>query len=65
MPDYVKMRTIKEREELVERLDILNTFVNSEEFKTLDADERYLLGYQCMLMRELHSVLNKRITKFV
>lgn len=50
--------------ELGERLDKLNTFINTSEiFKNLDADEKFLMQQQHIAMDRYYDMLNRRVKR--
>ena len=59
-----QQRVIKEREDLVKKLDSLIAFIETETFKDLEPEERYLLILQRDNMQGYACVLADRIFAF-
>jgi hypothetical protein len=61
MKDDVKARLTKERTELRERLEKLKGFIDTPEFYSLDAENRFLLCQQEEAMEQYEKILARRI----
>jgi hypothetical protein len=61
MKDDVKARLTKERTELRERLEKLKGFIDTPEFYSLDAENRFLLCQQEVAMEQYEKILARRI----
>lgn len=59
-----QQRVVQEKQELDERLSKLHSFLGSQVFNSLDADEQSRLRRQADLMNQLSIVLGERIAKF-
>lgn len=63
MEPYQK-RVVEERNELFDKLEKLNFFIDGEVFKTVDVQERNRLFRQAVAMVEYLDILDERITAF-
>ena len=64
MEDFVK-RMIAEKEELKERVDLLNKFMDTDIYKKLSDYERELLNNQLAAMEEYLRILSCRIGLYI
>jgi hypothetical protein len=62
MKEDVKARLIGERAELHERLEKLRGFIDTPEFYSLDAENRFLLCQQEEAMEQYENILTRRIS---
>lgn len=60
-----QQRVVNEKQELDKNLDKLTAFINSNNFTTVDQDERRRLVKQESIMREYSDVLAERIEAFI
>lgn len=58
-------RVIAESNDLRDKLNKLEAFINSDAFNDLDREDRQLLRRQCFYMDDYFEVLRKRIARFV
>jgi len=63
MEEYQE-RVVKEREELNEKLEKLNSFIEGKGFNDLKPEDRDLLQRQRAVMRRYVQILTKRINRF-
>ncbi|MGL4752521.1 MAG: crAss001_48 related protein [Aeromonadaceae bacterium] len=61
MQDWQK-RVIEERGELSDKLDKLGRYIDSDNFKSVDARNRHLLETQWKAMSDYLVILDKRIS---
>jgi hypothetical protein len=60
-----QLRVVVERDELKDKLDKLNAFINSDKFTELvETEEQHRLMRQANLMSSYLDVLNERILNF-
>lgn len=64
MPDFIK-RMIAEKEELKERVDILNEFMDTEMYEKMSDYESELLHSQLSAMEEYLRLLSCRIGLYI
>jgi hypothetical protein len=60
-----QQRVVNEKQELDKNLDKLTAFINSNNFTTVDQDERRRLVKQESIMREYSDVSAERIEAFI
>jgi len=63
IPEY-QQRVIQERDALVVKHTALNNFISSENFSTVEEDEKRRMWRQETVMSEYIAVLNERINNF-
>ena len=63
MATDVKNRVIEERDQLLEKLDKLDSFIESDKFQEIDDVQRALLQVQATSMNCYLQCLNERITR--
>lgn len=59
-----QQRVVEEKAELDAKRDKLRVFINGDEFKALDTDERGRLDQQFQVMAQYSIILGKRIAAF-
>jgi cell shape-determining protein MreC len=57
----MKNRLLKERTELRERLDKLKSFLDTQEFDSLDRENKSLLCKQELILEQYEKILSRRI----
>lgn len=62
MSDF-KDRLIEEKKELSERIEKLESFIGSEKYNTIEADQMTLLNIQLPAMRTYQQILTERIVR--
>lgn len=63
MATDVKNRVIEERDQLLEKLNKLDSFIESDKFQEIDDVQRALLQVQATSMNCYLQCLNERITR--
>jgi len=63
MQEYQK-RVVDEKTELDGRINRLESFIQSKNFNTVDANEQERLHFQIPIMRRYSAILDERIAAF-
>lgn len=63
MNEEIKNRIIDERDQLLEKLNKLDSFIESDKFQEIDDVQRALLQVQATAMNCYLQCLNERITR--
>lgn len=63
MEDF-QIRVIDERDQLSEKLDKLDSFIESDRFQDLHWRDRHLLTRQAVCMQSYKEILDERINRF-
>ena len=61
MDDSTKKRVVEEKEELANKINKLESFIQSDKSKKLSNDSIFLLSTQCLIMKVYLNILKRRL----